>query len=208
MSSGNGNPLGNRGRGPENRMPHEDPAMNPWLNPPDGGDAPRAGRFSDPTSRRRFLRAAVAAGAVVAGTGVVGGIVAANRKPGIVSSTLAGHATPSGQCVQIAEGVKGDPDTPNHEIQVDTADFTTYIGTITGTDADPIFTIVHPYAVLVDNKNNVNPLPDITLCIQSAAYKQGGTQHVTLTVNPGVVTPDNSNYQSGDCLYVSQTRTC
>jgi hypothetical protein len=195
MSSGNGNPW------------DDDPATNPWLNRP-GGDTPQPGRFSDPTSRRRFLRTAVAAGAVVAGTGAIGGIVLANKKPGIVSSVLAGRSTPSGHCVTIAEAVKGTPDKPNHEVQVLTTDFTAYIGTITGNP--PVFTIVHPYAVLTDDKNNSNPLPDIVLCIKSAAYKEGGPNppHVTLTVEPGIVTPDHSNYQSGDCLYVSQTRTC
>jgi hypothetical protein len=197
MSSGNGNPLGNRGRGP---APDSDPAMNPWLNSPDSeGNAPRLGRFSDPTSRRRFLRTAVAAGAVVAGTGVIGGIVAANRKPGIVSSTLAGRATPSGQCVEITQGVKGSEQNPNQHIQISTSDFTTYVGTI----SNGTFTIVHPYAVLVD-KNNHNP--DLTTCIQSAEYDNGNLGQVILTVDPGVTT--TVEYPAKSCLYVSQTRSC
>ncbi|HEU5441683.1 MAG TPA: hypothetical protein VFU88_20540 [Ktedonobacterales bacterium] len=208
MSSGNGNPLGNRGRGPENRMPHEDPAMNPWLNPSEGGDAPRSGRFSDPTSRRRFLRAAVAAGAVVAGTGVVGGIVAANRKPGIVSTTLAGNTQPSGHCVMIKEAVHGTASNPNHHIQILTSDFTTYVGTITVTPGNPpVFTIVHPYATLSDKRNPPH-LPDVTVCIKSATYKQGNTGQVSLFVDPGIVTPKGDEYPEGCCLYVSQTRTC
>src|SRR5262249_39090002 len=155
MSSGNGNPWDNAGwdnpgRAPMDRRPNDDPATNPWLNSPDG-DTPRPGLFSDPTSRRRFLRTAVAAGAVVAGTGAIGGIVLANQKPGIVSSVLAGRATPSGQCVLIKEAVHGTDKSPQHHIQILTTDFTTYVGTITGNPA--VFTIVHPYATLSDKRN-------------------------------------------------------
>lgn len=187
---------------PQGRGAGNEPSIIPWLNRPGGdGDAPTPGRFSDPTSRRRFLRAAVAAGAVVAGTGTVGGIVLANRKPGIVGSILAGSATPSGHCVPITASISSVPFT---HVQVSTTDFTTWIGTIA---QNGVFAIVHPYSVLVDSAN-ANLV--FNLCITGAQYKHNSTTQVVLTVKSRSTASPNITREcpAGSCLYVSHTRTC
>lgn len=149
---------------------------------------------SDPKSRRRFLRATVATGAVVTGVVAAGGVVYAAKGPQLLGSLVAGNSVPSGHCVQIAEGVKETGNNPNHTIQVTTADYLAYIGTISGNT----FTILHGHAVLVAQNR-----PNFVTCITSATYKAGGTTHVSLHVDPGVTSKDE--YPAHSCLYVSQT---
>lgn len=186
---------------PEQNVPNNDPATNPWLNPPSAdGQAPqaRARGLADPTSRRRFLRAAVAAGGAVAAVGAMGGVVLARDKPRLANSIVPGCHSPSGHCVEIVEGVKGSTHNPNQHIQVSYNDFIHYIGTQTG----GVFTIVHAHAILVD-KNHHNS--DLVTTIISATYKQGNKNVVSLFVNPGVTT--TNEFPAHSCLYVSQTKT-
>ncbi|WIG58076.1 MAG: hypothetical protein OJF49_000821 [Ktedonobacterales bacterium] len=186
---------------PERTVPNNDPATNPWLNPPQAAEPEThtaLGSVSDPTSRRRFLRTAVVAGGAVAAVSAMGGVVMARNHPRLANSILPGSVTPSGHCIEIVEGVKGSPQNPNQHIQVSYNDFITYIGTYDiGTNT---FTIVHSHAILVD-KNHHNP--DLITTIISADFEQGNTAVVSLLVNPGVTT--TNEYPAKSCLYVSQT---
>lgn len=171
-------------------------AFAPFGAPQSRSGTHSHGEFVDPASRRRFLRATVAAGAVVTGVVAAGSVVYAAQGPRILTTFTAGSATPSGHCVEIVEGVKGSQNNPNQHIQVSKSDFLAYIGTISGNT----FTIVHGVAVLVD-KNGHNP--NFSTCIKSAAYKNGDTNVVSLLVMPGVTTM--SEYPAKSCLYVNQS---
>jgi hypothetical protein len=179
------------------------------------------GVLADPTSRRRFLRATVAAGAIVGGVAAAGGVAFAANGPQLLKSFRAGTSTPSGHCVDITEGVH-QGNNPNDHVQVSTCDFLTYIGTIDGNasngdtkkNCDPTngsgttFVILHPVAVLVDKNGHFD---NTTLCILGASYKAGNTGQISLMVTPfsltqgGVVT--KGDVPSGSCLYVNQTAT-
>ncbi len=203
-------------------QPQNPTASEPVGVPQDSGAEGRRGAFSDPTSRRRFLRATVAAGAVVGAVATAGGIAFAADGPQILNSLHAGTATPSGHCVKITEGCKGGSN-PNDYIQVSTCDFLTYIGTIDGytsngvkhDNCDPtkgtgtVFVITHPVAVLVDKNGH---LDNVTLCLTSATYKAHNDKgHISLFCNPFTFTKNgkatNETDPEGSCLYVNQTAT-
>jgi hypothetical protein len=197
MESGNNNRFDGAGWEAHISQWKEDTAASDSLSESDP-TASSQKALSDPASRRRFLRTTVAAGAVVTGVVAAGGVVYAAKGPQILASLAAGNSVPSGHCVHIVEGVKGSTHNPNQHIQVSTTDFQTYIGSISGST----FTISHGVGVLVDKNGHS---PNFAVCITDAAYKGGGTNTVSLTVNPAVT----DEYPTGSCLYISQTHgTC